>query len=73
MPSLERAAASGVYSPEQLAELRDIFDQTCASLTLETDSPEADDIAVKILTVFKLGYDKETMLASLLGTPNERS
>jgi hypothetical protein len=73
MPSLERATASGVYTPEQLAELRDIFEQTCASLALETDSPEADSIAVKILTVFKFGnVDKETMLASLLGTPKER-
>lgn len=73
MPSLERAAASGVYTPEHLAALRDIFEETCASLALETDSPEADSIAAKILIAFKLGYvDKETMLASLLGRPNRR-
>jgi hypothetical protein len=73
MPSLERAAASGVYTREQLAALRDIFEETCASLALETDSPEADSIAVKMLIAFELGYvDKETMLASLLGRPNER-
>jgi hypothetical protein len=72
MPSLERAAASGIYTPEQLAALRDIFEETCASLALETDSPEADTIAVKILTAFKLGcIDKETILASLLGRPNK--
>jgi hypothetical protein len=72
MPSLERAAASGVYSPEQLAALRAIFQEACASLALDIDSPEADRIAAKILTAFRLGYvDKETMLASLLGTPNE--
>jgi hypothetical protein len=72
MPSLERAAAWGVYTPEQLAALRAIFEETCASLALDTDSPEADRIAAKIFTAFKLGYvDKETMLASLLGTSNE--
>ncbi|WP_394886707.1 hypothetical protein ACG873_19020 [Mesorhizobium sp. AaZ16] len=72
MPSLERAAALGVYSPEQLAALRAIFQEACASLELDPDSPEADSMAAKILTAFRLGYvDKETMLASLLGTPNE--
>jgi hypothetical protein len=67
MPSLDRRIGSGVFEPEQLIALRQLFEDACALFGASTDSAEADDIALKVLTAFKSGYvDKETMFAALL-------
>jgi hypothetical protein len=67
MPSLDRRIGSGVFEPEQLTSLRQLFEEACTLLGASTDSAEADDIALKVLTAFKSGYvDKETMFAALL-------
>jgi hypothetical protein len=67
MPSLDRRIGSGVFEPEQLTALRQLFEEACTLLGASMDSDEADDIALTVLTAFKSGYvDKETMFAALL-------
>jgi hypothetical protein len=67
MPSLDRHIGSGVFDPEQLTALRQLFEEACTLVGTRWDSDEADDIALKVLTAFKSGYvDKETMFAALL-------
>lgn len=73
MPSLDRRIGSGVFEPEQLTSLRQLFEEACTLLGASTDSPEADDIALKVLTAFEYGYvDKETMFAALLDARDRR-
>jgi hypothetical protein len=74
MPSLDRCIGSGVFEPEQLTALRQLFEEACTLLSASTDSAEADDIALKVLTAFKSGYvDKETMFAALLDARKRRT
>jgi hypothetical protein len=73
MASLNRHIGSGVFDPEQLTALRQLFEEACTLLGASTDSAEADDIALKVLTAFKSGYvDKETMFAALLDARKRR-
>jgi hypothetical protein len=74
MPSLDRRIGSGVFEPEQLTALRQLFEEASTLFGASTDSAEADDIALKVLTAFKSGYvDKETMFAALLDAKEKSS
>lgn len=73
MPSLDRRIGSGVFDPEQLTALRQLFVEACTLLGASTDSAEADHIALRVLTAFRSGYvDKETMFAALLDAKKSR-
>jgi hypothetical protein len=67
MPSLDRRIGSGVFEPEQLTALRQLFEEACKVVGARADSAEADVIATKVLTAFQSGYvDKDAMFAALL-------
>jgi hypothetical protein len=73
MPSLDRRIGPGVFEPEQLTALRQLFEEACTLLNASTDSAEADHIALRVLTAFQSGYvDKETMFAALLDARDRR-
>ena len=73
MPSLDRRIGSGVFEPEQLTALRQLFEEACTLFGASTDSAEADHIALRVLTAFRSGYvDKETMFAALLDAKKSR-
>lgn len=56
----------GILDPEQIALLQEIFDLACARMKLDPKSPEAENLAQRLVATHQSGtLDKRAFLSSL--------
>lgn len=65
--AISRAMGSlGILDPEEVAALQEIFDSACALLKLDSQSPEAEHVAQRLVAAHQSGtLDRKTFLNSL--------
>jgi len=66
MSTLQVRPQNPILYPEDLKRLQRLFDGLCAERKLDPKSPEADDLAVRLIALYQRGLKGEKLLKSEL-------
>lgn len=66
---IRRLADIGVFKPEEVSLLRDIFDQICAQGGIDRKSAEAEEVATNLIAYHQRGLRGDELFHA--ATPNK--
>ena len=70
MSTLSAYADPGIFTPEDLSLLQEVFDEVCRTLHVATDGHEAEAIAKQLILAFRTGIWEKEILFRMLTSRN---